>query len=822
LMSGSNVTVPLRISGAIPRDLLVNVRAHRGPISGKRITLLSRYCVTNKLSQRIRCSFVHDTGIPSSVLPESTCPLHRMSEDSDESSLTLDIPDYHPVVIPIGAIDAYPVFLRPKMDGSTQSSSKSGPAPLYLFVSVDQVNSSTSVTISSITLNEPPFIIQNHLKERLVIKQTDTKCLFTVYPGESMPFAWAEPSKQRTIDIAGCQVDVSRAVRTIPVMNQLTEMYVEVRLRGACRVVHIRPTTTVKKNCDAFLFTLECTIPSIVLSYINNEPQEMLLLTIEGLKASFAQTKTKHIIQCSVNGLQLDDQLHEAFIPVVLSTDRWTHDREHQFFGQPFLSLNVHIRRGTRNKKKASSLRPLIYIHTLALMVTPIDLQLEELLVSRLLGAWNSIQKGLTDVKEGSEKMHRKQVMNSGIIPATASAFNVSNGMDALLALREEEKKASSTALVFIEDLMISELLLVVSFAKSESSTSSDSLTFLSSHFGALIKLNDAFLPFTALSARNIDGTSSSIFARISSHYKEQFSRITVKLVFSTEFMGNPMSMFRDFKTGVNSLKEGEVGKFLMYGVAGVSNSAGSFSSYAGSQLRQISGDNTYIRKTKPTNLSEGAKEGAKSLGLGFLRGVAGLFSTPIEKVQEKGARGFVPGVLQGVVGVVAHPVAGVFDMIGSTTQGLHSQIVGANVLERRRYPRFIASNKIVTPFNGLLSFYQYLLTSVNPKYKMKSYVEIPMPGNEKVTKLILLSSFDYSLVCFEITGFSSASLVFEFPANKLKGDDKFDVIMKSVPPVYLKDSLAVSQITEVILKQMEHVGEINSKASKTAKPFFL
>jgi len=369
--------------------------------------------------------------------------------------------------------------------------------------------------------------------------------------------------------------------------------------------------------------------------------------------------------------------------------------------------------------------------------------------------------------------------------------------------------------------LVISELLLIISFTKSESVSSSDSLTFLSSHFGALVKLNEAFLPFTAFSARNVDGSASSIFGRISSHYKDHFTRIIVKLVFSTEFMGNPMSMFRDFKTGVNSLKEGEVGKFLMYGVAGVSNTAGSFTSSVGSQLRQISGDSSYSRKTKPTNLAEGAREGAKSFGLGFVRGISGLFSTPIEKVQEKGARGFVPGVLQGVVGVVAHPVAGVLDLIGNTTQGLHSQIVGANILERRRYPRFISSTKIITAFNGDLAFYQYLLASVDPKYRMKSYVEVPLKGSPS-TRLILLTSFDYAFVCFEVLGSSSARLIFEYPVQKLKGDDKYDAVMKNIPLPYWNDEFAISQITETLLKHLERIGEIDSQASKTTKPFFL
>jgi len=543
------------------------------------------------------------------------------------------------------------------------------------------------------------------------------------------------------------------------------------------------------------------------------------LLSIEGINASFSQTRTKHIAQLAVKSLQIDDQLREAFVPVVLSTERWTHDRDQPFAGKPFLSINVQMRRGTRSKQKKSVMRPLIYIHTLAIQLTPIDVHLEELLVARLLASFNSMQAGLTRIQEGFSNS-KLSLANRKAASTASAAFEVSSGLDGLLAQREEEERTDESAILFVEDLMISETLFVVSFVKSEGGTSSDSITFLTSHFGALVKLNDAHLAFTPLSARNVDGTAGSIIDRISTHYKDQFTHVTVKLVFSTEFMGNPMMMFRDFRSGVSSLKEGDVGKFITYGVAGVSNTAGSFASYAGSQLRQISGDDSYSRKTKPTSFAEGAREGAKSFGLGLLRGISGVIATPVDKVREKGAKGLVPGLVQGVVGVVAQPVAGALDFFGNTTQGLHSEIVGANVLERRRYPRFISSTKIITAFNGDLAYYQYLLTTVDPKFRMKSYVDVPL--EKSVSRLVLLTSFDYSFVCFEVMGPGSARLIFEFPPTKFRSGDNYDFIMKKIPSAYVNDGFAISQISEAVFKYLELINNLNTKSTKQIKPYFL
>jgi len=152
----------------------------------------------------------------------------------------------------------------------------------------------------------------------------------------------------------------------------------------------------------------------------------------------------------------------------------------------------------------------------------------------------------------------------------------------------------------------------------------------------------------------------------------------------------------------------------------------------------------------------------------------------------------------------------------------LHSQIVGANILERRRYPRFIPPTKIISSFNGELAFYNYLIGTVNEKYRMKSYIVIPLTKKECSAKLVLLTAFDYSLVCFEVLGSSSARLIFEFPPTKFRSGDNYDFIMKKIPSAYVNDGFAISQISEAVFKYLELINNLNTKSTKQIKPYFL
>ena len=63
----------------------------------------------------------------------------------------------------------------------------------------------------------------------------------------------------------------------------------------------------------------------------------------------------------------------------------------------------------------------------------------------------------------------------------------------------------------------------------------------------------------------------------------------------------------------------------------------------------------------------------------------------------------------------------------------------------------------------------------MQPQYRMKSYVVIPLSEKDPEKspfKLVLLTTFNYAYVCFEVAGVGSARQIFDFPVNKLRVND--------------------------------------------------
>lgn len=66
----------------------------------------------------------------------------------------------------------------------------------------------------------------------------------------------------------------------------------------------------------------------------------------------------------------------------------------------------------------------------------------------------------------------------------------------------------------------------------------------------------------------------------------------------------------------------------------------------------------------QPRNVADGLAKGTRSLGLGMLQGVSGLFVQPARGYRESGALGLCKGVGKGIVGVAVKPTAGAADMM--------------------------------------------------------------------------------------------------------------------------------------------------------------
>jgi len=110
--------------------------------------------------------------------------------------------------------------------------------------------------------------------------------------------------------------------------------------------------------------------------------------------------------------------------------------------------------------------------------------------------------------------------------------------------------------------------------------------------------------------------------------------------------------------------------------------------------VAQWSADKDYLKeretdkKQKAKNVGEGIVLGAQGLGKGFLHGVTGLLTQPIEGAMKGGAKGFAKGVAKGVVGVAVKPISGMLDFASRTSEGISANVNLYKEVKRIRPPK--------------------------------------------------------------------------------------------------------------------------------------
>lgn len=98
-------------------------------------------------------------------------------------------------------------------------------------------------------------------------------------------------------------------------------------------------------------------------------------------------------------------------------------------------------------------------------------------------------------------------------------------------------------------------------------------------------------------------------------------------------------------------------------------------------------------KRNKPQNVQEGVMQGGKGFVRGFVSGISGIVTKPIEGAKNDGAEGFLKGIGKGIAGVFTKPVGGVVDLASSTLAGIKGGIKGSSFVNLYRFERaFYAS----------------------------------------------------------------------------------------------------------------------------------
>ncbi|XP_047579572.1 intermembrane lipid transfer protein VPS13D isoform X3 [Lutra lutra] len=375
----------------------------------------------------------------------------------------------------------------------------------------------------------------------------------------------------------------------------------------------------------------------IGLSLINKVPEELVFASLTGINVHYTQLATSHMLELSIQDVQVDNQLIGTTQPFMLYVTPLSNENEVIETG-PAVQVNAV-------KFPSKSALTNIYKH---LMITAqrFTVQIEEKLLLKLLSFFGYDQAE-SEVEKYDENLHDKTAEQGG-----------------------------TPIRYYFENLKIS--IPQIKLSVFTSNKLPLDLKALKSTLGfPLIRFEDAVInldPFTRVHPYE---TKEFIINDILKHFQEELLSQAARILGSVDFLGNPMGLLNDVSEGVTGLiKYGNVGGLIRNVTHGVSNSAAKFAGTLSDGLGKTmdnrhQSEREYIRYHAATS-GEHLVAGIHGLAHGIIGGLTSVITSTVEGVKtEGGVSGFISGLGKGLVGTVTKPVAGALDFASETAQAV-------------------------------------------------------------------------------------------------------------------------------------------------------
>jgi vacuolar protein sorting-associated protein 13A/C len=233
-------------------------------------------------------------------------------------------------------------------------------------------------------------------------------------------------------------------------------------------------------------------------------------------------------------------------------------------------------------------------------------------------------------------------------------------------------------------------------------------------------------------------------------HYMSNIKTNVVKLLGSSDLIGNPVNFVNTLGTGLKDVYyaprdgfmqgplQGGIGilkgakSAVTHTIGGAAGSVGKITNSLNKGVLFLAFDEEYSRKKelndikeKPKGTIDGIAKGFKGFGKSLFSGVTGVVTKPVEGVKEDGFKGFFTGLGKGATGLVTKPISGVVDVVSKTTQGIDISVSGGECLpnnHRCRKPRaFYKHVNIFKDFSFLHSEAYFALRNAQ-KVKPESF----------------------------------------------------------------------------------------------------
>ncbi|OMJ76662.1 hypothetical protein SteCoe_23935 [Stentor coeruleus] len=481
------------------------------------------------------------------------------------------------------------------------------------------------------------------------------------------------------------------------------------------------------------LFHFHVEITDIGFSLVDQTPQERIYLYLHGLEVTFQKFENKNIgLHFSVTDLKIDNQQANSHIPVILNP----------YFNS---KSNILQEKTIIFDIVAERLPELDNINWLRFMIAPLELKIDESIISNMIEYFTFIQKAFqitTDANETSSFEAPTHPILQNELQKFSTDFSTFLMLQLIqVPLISEQKDYTIEKRIYIHKLLLGPLEFCVTLDKDNVDTTRNKKTnfiqILADLGLALTSIESTELKLAGYKISNLLQPRSQFISSMINHYKSQGIRELYKIVGSVELLGNPFALINSLKAGVKEMfydpavalieSPNKFGESLLHGsvglvrhtVHGLFKSVGTLTGGIGRFLTALTLDSKFqtkmrvLKNRRADNFGDKLKIGFKQLSYGFVQGITGLVTAPIEGIKQGGFPGLLKGIGKGIIGTVAKPTASIvgtvsdaFSGIGNIAKKKHN----VRYTERSRYPRSFNSDRILRPYDETSSYGQFLL----------------------------------------------------------------------------------------------------------------
>ncbi|KAJ7994515.1 hypothetical protein DPEC_G00250280 [Dallia pectoralis] len=425
---------------------------------------------------------------------------------------------------------------------------------------------------------------------------------------------------------------------------------------------------------------------------------------LSGIQVELKQSPHQRSLRAQLHWLQVDNQLAGAIFPIVFHPVPPPKSIALDSEPKPFIDVSVI----TRFNEHSQVMQFKYFMALVQEMAVKLD--------QGFLGA--TLALFTPNIKTHVDKKKTKLIEKD---------------LEILQAELMEASMTDNSGLSFFEHFHISPIKLHLSLSLGSSGDESgpqemvaiQSVNLLLKSIGAtLTDVDDLIFKLAFFEVRYQFYRREKLMWAVIRHYSEQFLKQMYVLVLGLDVLGNPFGMIRGLSEGVEAFfyepfqgavqgpeefAEGfviGVRSLLGHTVGGAAGMVSRITGSVGKGLAAITMDKEYQQKRReemnrpPRDFGESLAKGGKGFLKGFVGGVTGIVTKPVEGAKKEGAAGFFKGIGKGLVGVVARPTGGIVDMASSTFQGIQRVAESTEEVAKLRPVRLIQEDGIIRPYD--------------------------------------------------------------------------------------------------------------------------